>query len=141
MPYGYLPVSYTHLDVYKRQGHYCDLSGKALSKGILSVEKEKNSINLRVDPFLYRYDFKLTGKIGEENICVTKQEIDEVIVEDLDTFVEKEENGVSYRLYEPEGRNPRPVSYTHLRTHRHFSYRRIFESRFWRPADIFRKRA
>lgn len=94
---------------FELQGHYCDLSGKALSKGILSVEKEKNSINLRVDPFLYRYDFKLTGKIGEEEICVTKQEIDEVIVEDLDTFVEKEENGVAYRLYEPEGMDPRPL--------------------------------
>lgn len=91
------------------EGHYCDLSGKALSKGILSVEKVQDGIMAAVDPFLYRYDFKITGKIGTEEFVITKEEIDEVVVEDLDTFAAKEENGVRYRLYEPEAAAARPL--------------------------------
>lgn len=124
-------VAYTHIDDYGQtvdslklmadneinsedvsvelQGNYCDLSGRALSKGILSIEKEKDGIRLTVDPFLYRYDFKLTGKIGNERVEVTKAEIEEVIVEGLDTFTAKNEHGVLYRLYEPEASSPRPL--------------------------------
>ena len=91
------------------EGHYCDLSGKKLSEGILSIEKSQDGYELLMDPFLYRYDFKITGKIGRDEIVVTKENIDEVVVKGLDTFIPKEENGVIYRIYEPEATTPRPL--------------------------------
>ena len=91
------------------EGHYCDLSGKKLSEGILSIEKSQDGYELLMDPFLYRYDFKITGKIGRDEIAVTKENIDEVVVKGLDTFTPKEENGVIYRIYEPEATTPRPL--------------------------------
>lgn len=91
------------------EGHFCDLSGKKLSKGILSVEKKPDGIEAIVDPFLYRYDFKITGVIGHENVTVTKENINEVVVKDLDTFTPKNENGVIYRIYEPDAYTPRPL--------------------------------
>lgn len=91
------------------EGHYCDLSGKKLSQGILSVEKKDNSFELKVDPFLYRYDFKITAVIGKEELAVTKENINEVVVKDLDNFTPKHENGVIYRIYEPEASSPRPL--------------------------------
>lgn len=91
------------------EGHYCDLSGKALSKGIVSVDKVEDGIEVVVDPFLYRYDFKITGKLGKEEITVTKKEISELVVKNLDTFTAKNENGVIYRIYEPEAITARPL--------------------------------
>ncbi len=91
------------------EGHYCDLSGKALSKGILSIEKTADGVEALLDPFLYRYDFKISGWIGEEEVKVTKSEINEIVVQDLDTFTPKHENGVIYRIYEPEAITARPL--------------------------------
>ena len=91
------------------EGHYRDLSGKALSKGILATNKVEDGIEVIVDPFLYRYDFKITAKIGQEEIAITKDEVTEVVVKDLDTFTEKNENGVIYRIYEPEAITARPL--------------------------------
>ena len=91
------------------EGHYCDLSGKTLSKGILSVEKVADGALAVIDPFLYRYNFKVTGEIGQEKIEVTKDEINELVVKDLDTFTAKNENGVIYRIYEPEAITTRPL--------------------------------
>lgn len=90
-------------------GHYCDLSGKVLSKGIISVEQTEDSIIVEVDPFLYRYDFRIIGTIGEEKIAVTKSDISELIVKDMDSFADKNVNGVKYRLYEPEAITARPL--------------------------------
>lgn len=91
------------------EGHFCDLSGKALSKGVLSVEQTEGGVVAAFDPFLYRYDFRITVKIGGEDIEVTKDNIDEVVVKDLDTFTARKENGVIYRLYEPEAAAARPL--------------------------------
>ncbi len=91
------------------EGHYCDLSGRALSKGILSVVKAADGIEAVVDPFLYRYNFKITGTIGAQEITVSKTEVDEIVIKDLDTFTAKKENGVTYRIYEPEAISPRPL--------------------------------
>ncbi len=90
-------------------GHYCDLSGKALSKGILLVEKTADGIEVFLDPFLYRYDFIITGNLGKEEIKVTKKEVNELVVKNLDTFTAKNENGVIYRIYEPEAITARPL--------------------------------
>lgn len=89
--------------------HFCDLSGKALSKGVLSAEQIEGGVEVAFDPFLYRYDFRITGKIGGEDIEVTKDNIDEVVVKDVDTFTARKENGVIYRIYEPEAASARPL--------------------------------
>lgn len=99
-------MSHVSVDI---EGHFCDLSGKALSKGVLSVEQTEGGVVAAFDPFLYRYDFRITGKIGGEDIEVTKDNIDEVVVKDLDTFTARKENGVIYRLYEPEAAAARPL--------------------------------
>lgn len=91
------------------EGNYRDLSGRALSEGILSADVSGDGVNVVLDPFLYRYDFKITGKIGAEEVEVTKGNIDEVIIKDVDSFRAIEENGVHYRLYEPEAFGPRPL--------------------------------
>jgi len=99
-------MSHVSVDI---EEHFCDLSGKALSKGVLSVEQTEGGVVAAFDPFLYRYDFRITGKIGGEDIEVTKDNIDEVVVKDLDTFTARKENGVIYRLYEPEAAAARPL--------------------------------
>ena len=91
------------------QGHYCDLSGRALSKGILSVEWDEDEIKFVTDPFLYRYDFKLVGVIGEEEIVITKEDINEVIVRRYRFFYGKRGAGSLYRLYEPDCRGKTPL--------------------------------
>ena len=91
------------------EGHYKDLSGKVLSKGIVSVEQTADGVVAVVDPFLYRYDFKITGKIGQEKITVTKEEVNDIVVKNLDTFTAKNENAVIYRIYEPEAITARPL--------------------------------
>ena len=68
------------------EGNYRDLSGRALSEGILSADVSGDGVNVVLDPFLYRYDFKITGKIGAEEVEVTKGNIDEVIIKDVDSF-------------------------------------------------------
>ena len=91
------------------EGHFHDLSGKALSKGILSVEQVEEGVLVVVDPFIYRYDFKITGMIGQEKVTITKEEINELVVKNLDTFTAKQENDVIYRIYEPEAITARPL--------------------------------
>lgn len=91
------------------EGHYCDLSAKTLSKGVVSVEKVADGIEVVIDPFLYRYDFKITGNIGKEEFAVTKDQVDEIVVKNLETFTAKKENGVTYRIYEPEAYAERPL--------------------------------
>ncbi len=91
------------------KGHYCDLSGKKLSKGILSIDSTAEGLNLVFDPFLYRYDFLISGRIGQEDITIDKDHIHELVVEDLDCFSPISEYGIHYRLYEPEANQPRPL--------------------------------
>ena len=47
-------MSHVSVDI---EEHFCDLSGKALSKGVLSVEQTEGGVVAAFDPFLYRYDF------------------------------------------------------------------------------------
>ena len=91
------------------EGNYCDMSGRILSKGVTAVSAEDGVVTVEVDPFLYRYDFRVCGKIGGEEISFTKDGVDEVVVKDLDTFAPVEENGVHYRLYSPEAADKRPL--------------------------------
>ena len=91
------------------EGHYCDLSVKALSKGITDVKEVEEGVLVEFDPFLLRYDFKITGTIGTEEILITKDDIKGQVIEGADEFKPMEENGVLYRLYEPEADSPRPL--------------------------------
>lgn len=91
------------------EGNYRDMSARTLSGGITSVRSENRTITAEVDPFLYRYDFRIHGTIGGEDVDLTKESIDEVVVKDLDMFAPIEENGVRYRLYSPDAKNARPL--------------------------------
>ena len=46
------------------EGNYCDMSGRILSKGVTAVSAEDGVVTVEVDPFLYRYDFRICGQIG-----------------------------------------------------------------------------
>lgn len=95
------------------ENHFKDLTGKILAEGItnLSVEiKDGNTkVTIEVAPFVYRYDFKVGGKAGDMQISFTKEDITEIAVKDLEMFCAYTENGVNYRLYEPDAADARPL--------------------------------
>lgn len=93
----------------KIEGHYCDLSGKATSEGIRNVVLEEKKADITFDPFLYRYDFVIHIKDDSRRKTITKDDVDEILVEGLDEFAPVEENGIRYRLYTPEGNGIRPL--------------------------------
>ncbi len=93
--------------------NFKDLTGKILSKGIVSVDMDEVNdeiqVKLIVDPFVYRYDFVVKGKIGTEDILFTKKDIVDLKIKDVDQFNPYTENGVHYRLHEPEAIDARPL--------------------------------
>ncbi len=95
------------------ENHFKDLTGKTESKGITAVSakptEEGVRIVLEVEPFIWRYDFKVSGTAGDIPIAFTKEDITETAVKDLETFCAYTENGVNYRLYEPESGEARPL--------------------------------
>ena len=58
------------------ENHFKDLTGKTESKGITAVSakptEEGVRIVLEVEPFIWRYDFKVSGTAGEIPIACTK---------------------------------------------------------------------
>lgn len=97
--------------------NYHDLSGKSVSAGIRSVEVIEKSLEesnetclvLQLYAFVYQYNFTIHGKIGKDSISITKDSIRETIVKDIDKFHPYQENGVKYRMYEPECMGARPL--------------------------------
>lgn len=100
-------------DDFTMEKNFNDLTGKTLSKGIIGVDIEEINNDIQVvlilDTFVYRYDFVVKGKIGSEEIVFTKEDIKDVKIKDLDKFKAYTENGVNYRLYEPEATGARPL--------------------------------
>ncbi|HKM04178.1 MAG TPA: hypothetical protein VJZ04_06235 [Lachnospiraceae bacterium] len=95
------------------ENNFKDLTGKVLSKGVISVDVNKNEketqIVLRLDPFVFRYDFVVKYKCGVEDISFNKNDIKDVKIKDLDKFKPYSENGVNYRMHEPEVTGSRPL--------------------------------
>lgn len=90
---------------FQIENNFNDLSGYRKSEGITDVNMDDSTITIKVDPFVYRYAFKITYK----DISFSKEDVDEVKVKDIDTFSSCEENGVIYRLYEPENKELKPL--------------------------------
>ena len=95
------PADFTCKDCYKDLGATVDIPGvKALSvKG--------KEIVLDFEPFLYRIDFAIACK--KLDLTVTKANADTVELYHEDLFKPVVENGVYYRLYEPDCFGPRPL--------------------------------
>lgn len=95
------------------ENHFMDLTGRTLSAGITGVLAENKSgetrIKVKVAPFVYRYDFRVMGKAGDGQISFGRDDITETKVKDLEKFCAYTENGVNYRLYEPDAAGPRPL--------------------------------
>lgn len=93
--------------------NYKDLTGKILSKGIISLEIRESEkeweIELILDPFVFRYDFSVTGKIAGWELSFTKDNLENIWVKDTDHFKTYQENGVNYRMHEPECMGSRPL--------------------------------
>ena len=90
-----------------------DLTGKVNAKGVTEISicetEEGTEVELILDPFVYRYDFKVTGTIAGTEVSFTRADVDKVWIKDMDQFVAYEENGVHYRMYEPECMGKRPL--------------------------------
>jgi predicted peptidase len=93
--------------------NYNDLTGKVNAKGVTEISicetEEGTEVELILDPFVYRYDFKVTGTIAGTEVSFTRADVDKVWIKDMDQFVAYEENGVHYRMYEPECMGKRPL--------------------------------
>ena len=93
--------------------NYNDLTGKVKAKGVVAIRthetEEGTEAELILDPFVYRYDFKVTGTIAGAEVSFTREGVDKVWIKDMDRFMAYEENGVHYRMYEPECMGKRPL--------------------------------
>ena len=98
---------------FSLERNYNDLTGKRKAKGVTEIKirqtEEGLEAELMLDPFVYRYDFKVTGTVAGTEISFTKDDIDEVRIKDVDHFKPYAENGVHYRMYEPECMGKRPL--------------------------------
>lgn len=100
-------------DRFHFRKNYNDLTGKVNAKGVTEISicetEEGTEVELILDPFVYRYDFKVTGTIAGTEVSFTRADVDKVWIKDMDQFVAYEENGVHYRMYEPECMGKRPL--------------------------------
>ncbi len=91
------------------ENHYCDLSGRKLSGGIKEVVNRTGESTFELEPFLYRYDFRVTGHGAAAGLDCRKADLSEISVKGLADFTAYNEDGVVYRLQEPEADEPRPL--------------------------------
>lgn len=91
------------------QGCYTDISGHLPSKGVMKVEQNGRTLQLIVDPFLYRFDFALCGVGSAAGLSFRKPDITKIEVAGESLFSAHDENGIRYRLKAPEGQGPRPL--------------------------------
>ena len=62
--------------------NYNDLTGKVNAKGVTEISicetEEGTEVELILDPFVYRYDFKVTGTIAGTEVSFTRADVDKV---------------------------------------------------------------
>lgn len=88
---------------------YWDLSAKTPISGVKTVEIEGNTVTLHMDPFLHRIDFTVECTHPELALKFKRDEVDHIDLHHEEMFRPIVENGVRYRLYEPESYGPRPL--------------------------------
>ncbi len=94
---------------FRCTGCFCNLSTVTPSAGVTAVEAGGGILHLTVDPFLYRADFAVECVSPALPVKVTKDGADQVELFHEELFRPLEENGVRYRLYEPDCQGPRPL--------------------------------
>lgn len=75
--------------------------------GVTEVSVHGKTVTAKTEPFLYRCDFSVSCK--KLNVVITKENADETQLFHEEMFRPIVENGVHYRLYEPEAYGPRPL--------------------------------
>lgn len=88
---------------------YCDLGAAKPIPGVETVEVDGNTLVLTMEPFLYRIDFAVECVSPDLAVRITKDNVDNVELHHEEMFRAVVENGVRYRLYEPECHGPRPL--------------------------------
>ena len=88
---------------------FSDIGASAPTKGVTNVTADGCILTLDVDPFLYRTDFCVWGTSPALRLTVKKENIDLLELHHEDMFRACVENGVNYRLYEPQATGPRPL--------------------------------
>ena len=73
---------------------------------IKAVTSDGDVTRIEVEPFAYnRAEYTLSGG----GVSVTRADVADTVIDGLDGFEAKEENGVIYRLYSPKAKGPRPL--------------------------------
>lgn len=91
-------------------GAFHDTTGKTAVKAEeLTAHAEGGELVIGTAPFPYRYDFHITFAAGGQRCDITKEDVTERVVKDLDTFSAREDGNVKYRLYTPEAESARPL--------------------------------
>ena len=123
---GITPVSYTHLDVYKRQQQYRDLLKKATNSMMSNI---KNGIQLTTTGF--SGTSTSTDKVHDEEVTIEeatsssrKAEAEAEAAYD-DKENEFDDEDTTTILSQPKRYNFKPVSYTHLDVYKRQAYKRV----------------
>lgn len=88
---------------------YDDLGAVRPISGVKTVAKQGNTLELATDPFLLRCDFSVQCVSTALPLTITKENADRITLFHEELFRPVVENGVRYRLYEPECTEPRPL--------------------------------
>ena len=86
-----------------------DLSGIAPISGVKALEVDGDTVTVTTDFFLFRLDFAIECVHPQLTVKVTKETVDEVQLHHEELFKAITENGVNYRLYEPNAYGKRPL--------------------------------
>lgn len=84
-----------------------DLTAVRPIGGIRKVEAQGNTLEVTPDPFLYRCDFAVSCPALD--LTITKESATNTTLFHEEMFRAVVENGVHYRLYEPDHTAPRPL--------------------------------
>lgn len=77
--------------------------------GVTEVTANGSTLKIKTEPFLFRCDFCIESKSPLLEARVTKESINDIELHHEEMFRPVEENGVRYRIYEPESAQPRPL--------------------------------
>ena len=88
---------------------FYDIGASKPISGVKSVKAEGNALHLETDSFLYRTNFAVECVSPRLPVKIDKGSADKVELFHEKMFRPIMENGVRYRLYEPERTGPRPL--------------------------------
>ena len=98
-----------HPEDFRCTDCFYDIGASKPISGVKSVKAEGNALHLETDSFLYRTDFAVECVSPRLPVKIDKGSADKVELFHEKMFRPIMENGVRYRLYEPERTGPRPL--------------------------------